>query len=90
VQALILACTHYPFLLPEIHHFMTKRVAVPDPDEIVAQSLINYLQRHPELNIRPTSGPTVRFYTTDDPVKFKQLGEKFLGRKMESVDKIEL
>ena len=90
VQALILACTHYPFLLPEIRHFMTKRVAVPDPGEIVAQSLINYLQRHPELNIRPTSGPTVRFYTTDDPVKFKQLGEKFLGRKMESVDKIEL
>lgn len=89
-QALILACTHYPFLLADIRRIMGKRVFVPDPGEIVAKSLAGYLRRHPELNIQPTSNPAVKFYTTDDPVKFKQLGEKFLGRKMERVEKVEL
>lgn len=90
IQALILACTHYPFLLPDIRRIMTKRVFVPNPGEIVAKSLADYLQRHPELNIMPSSNPTLQFYTTDDPAKFKRLGEKFLGRKMEKVEKVKL
>lgn len=89
-QALILACTHYPFLLADIRRIMGKRVFVPDPGEIVAKSLAGYLRRHPELNIQPNPNTAVKFYTTDDPVKFKQLGEKFLGRKMEKVEKVEL
>ena len=90
VQALILACTHYPFLLSEIRLIMTKRVLVPNPGEIVAQSLANYLQRHSELGIQPTSNPTLQFFTTDDSNKFKQLGEKFLGRNIEKIERVKL
>ncbi|PIR92458.1 glutamate racemase, partial [Candidatus Falkowbacteria bacterium CG10_big_fil_rev_8_21_14_0_10_44_15] len=90
VQALILACTHYPFLLADIRRLMAKRVFVPDPGQTVATSLANYLRRHPELKIQPSSVPAVHFFTTDEATRFKQLGETFLGKKMERVEKVEL
>lgn len=90
VQALILACTHYPFLLSQIRRAMTKRVFVPDPGEVVAKSLAAYLERHPELGIQPVENPLLEFYTTDDLSQFKQLGEKFLGQAMANVKKVNL
>ncbi len=88
VQILIPACTHYPFLSTEMKRIMTKQCHVLNPGEIVAKSLFNYLRRHSELEIKPSTKPTLKFYTTDDIVKFKKMGEKFLGRKIEKIEKI--
>ena len=88
VQALILACTHYPFLLPQILRIMTKRVFVPNPGEVVAKSLADYLERHPEFTLQPTQNPRVQFCTTDDTTAFKQLGEKFLKQEMSNIEKV--
>ena len=89
-QILIPACTHYPFLLKDIERIMTKKCIVLNPGEIVAKSLADYLERHPELDIKPVSRPTVRFYTTDDTIKFKRLGEKFLRQTINDIKKITL
>lgn len=78
VNALILGCTHYPFLYKEIKKIMGPRVSVPQPGEIIAKSLADYLARHPELGLTKTTAPTCKSYTTDDPKLFKILGEKFL------------
>jgi len=88
VQALILACTHYPFLLSEIRRIMTKRVLVPNPGEVVAKSLADYLERHPELALQATQNSRVQFCTTDDTTAFKQLGEKFLKQEMSNIEKV--
>lgn len=49
VDTLILGCTHYPILIKEIQGIMGRRTKVLNPGEIVAESLADYLQRHPEI-----------------------------------------
>ncbi|HZJ41566.1 MAG TPA: glutamate racemase [Patescibacteria group bacterium] len=90
VEALILACTHYPFLLKQIRKIMGQRVIVPDPGEIVAASLKKYLKSHPELNIVKKEKTNTTFFTTDDPFNFKQAGEKFLQKPIEKITKVKI
>lgn len=82
INALILGCTHYPFLYQEIKKIMGRRIIVPQPGEIIAASLNDYLKRHPELGLKPVAEPKYEYYTTDNPESFKTLGEKFLGQKI--------
>lgn len=90
IDALILGCTHYPFLHQEIDHIMGRRIYVPQPGEIIADSLTDYLKRHAELGLKPTAKPIYEFYTTDDPSLFKDIGAKFLGRKIDSPKQIKI
>lgn len=90
VDALILGCTHYPFLLPQIKQIMGKKINVPDPGDIVAKSLKDYLKRHPELNIEESKKLQTIYYTTDDPQNFKNLGEKFLGQKIIDIKQVDI
>lgn len=87
IDALILGCTHYPFLYREIKQIMGRRVAVPHPGEIIAAKLADYLKRHPELEIRPTANPSRRYFVTDNPETFKKIAEGFLGEKIEKLEK---
>ena len=90
IQALILGCTHYPFLLKDIKRIMGKRVLVPNPGYIVALSLKDYIKRHPELNLKPNKKTLTSFFTTDYPENFKKEGEKFLGAKIKNIKKIKI
>jgi glutamate racemase len=90
IQTLILACTHYPFLLDEIRQIMSKQCLVFNPGEVVAASLKNYLDKHIELDIVKTASPYYNFYTTDEIDTFVRLGEKFLGRKIVNIEKVNL
>ena len=90
VEALILGCTHYPFLLPAIKQIMGKKIIIPDPGAIIASSLKKYLERHPELNIQTTKKTKINYYTTDNPKNFKILGEKFLGEKIINIKQVDI
>lgn len=90
VEALILGCTHYPLLLNEIKGIMGKKCFVFPTGEIIAESFKDYLSRHTEYGVVSSASPTVKFYTTDSQEKFKEIGERFLKRKIEEVKKIEL
>ena len=90
INSLILGCTHYPFLIADIRRIMGKRVAVPDPGEVIADSLESYLKRHPELNLKPVANSKITYYTTDDPVSFRNLGEKFLGKKIDNIEQADI
>jgi len=89
VRALVLGCTHYPYLKEEICQEMGKGCKVYDSGEVVAKSLKNYLKRHPELRVTTSERPMVEFFTTGDVDKFRVLGEGFLGVKMGRIDKVE-
>jgi glutamate racemase len=82
IKLLILACTHYPFLLKDIKRICGKNILVPDPGEVVAKSLKVYLNNHPELGLEKTKNPTRDFYSSDKNGLFKKLAEKFLGEKI--------
>lgn len=90
IQSLILGCTHYPLLFNQIKKELGKDCIIYNPGEIVASSLKDYIDRHPEIKIKKSDNPQIKFYTSGDVEKFKRLGGKFLEKSPEKVEKVEL
>ena len=83
IDALILGCTHYPILMPKILKYLPTGVRIISQGEYVAQSLADYLTRHPQIEQRCSQGATARYLTTENPAKFKESAQVFLN---ESID----
>ena len=84
IGALLLACTHYPLLLPRIRALVPPEVEILVQGDIVAPSLADYLARHPEVeNVLGRNG-TQRFLTTDQTEGFDRLSGVFLGHPVVS------
>lgn len=79
IDTLVLACTHYPLLLPKIEKAVAGRAQVVTQGGIVADSLADYLARHPEKEARCAKGGQCEYLTTENPGKFTGLAEIFLG-----------
>lgn len=90
VDSLILGCTHYPILTKAIKEIMGDKCKVLNSPKIVAERLKDYLLRHSDLEKKLSKQSKRFFYTTDEEEKFKKLGERYLGQKIEEVKKIEL
>ncbi|MFA5886202.1 MAG: glutamate racemase [Patescibacteria group bacterium] len=90
IKALILGCTHYPFLYKQIKQILGHGISLPQPGEILATSLKAYLSRHSELGITENHQPRLKYYTTDSPEQFKKLGEKFLERKITNLAQVSI
>lgn len=78
IDALILGCTHYPILMPKIMKYVPNGVRIVPQSEYVADSLKNYLHRHPEMDEKCTKGATAQYYTTENADKFKENARIFL------------
>ena len=83
IDTAILGCTHYPLLLQKIRHYMPRRVHIVTQGELVADSLKDYLRRHPEMDARCTRGATCRYLTTEAEEKFAESASLFLNRAVE-------
>jgi glutamate racemase len=88
-DALLLACTHYPLLFPRIREIVPPGVELLAQGEIVAPSLDDYLQRHPEMDARLSRGGSCQFVTTDTSLAFDSLAALFLGQEVKS-ERVEL
>ena len=84
IDILLLGCTHYPLLLPKIREHMPERVSIVPQGHIVADSLADYLRRHPEMEERCSKGGTARFLTTESTEKFDALASMFLSDSVKS------
>jgi glutamate racemase len=89
IDTLLLACTHYPILLPVIRDVVPQPVSLLSQGAIVAPSLADYLSRHPEIDSQLTRHATRQFLTTDQSEGFDRLAETFLGYPVLS-EKVEL
>lgn len=78
IDTIVLACTHYPILYPKIREAVAERIKIVRQGEIVANSLKDYLWRHPEMDTRLSGGGTATFLTTEEPDKFTDLASLFL------------
>lgn len=90
IDTLILGCTHYPFMFQDFKRMMGKNVAVLHTGKIVAESLVDYLKRHPEIETQLSRNKKRHFLTTDDPERFKEFAHKFLGLSIPKVEKVQL
>lgn len=82
IDTLVLGCTHYPLLIPKINQYLPDHVKVIAQGKYVADSLKDYLHRHPEIDDRCTKDSSVRYFTTDSPGKFQQNASIFLNAQI--------
>lgn len=59
IDTVVLGCTHYPLLAPKIRRALPQGVKVLAQGDLVAESLADYLRRHPEMEIRLTRSSAV-------------------------------
>lgn len=79
IDTVILGCTHYPLLLPKIKHFMPDGIEIVSQGEYVAESLKDYLLRHPEIAAKCTQNGKCTFCTTEAEEKFIESASAFLN-----------
>jgi glutamate racemase len=84
IDTIILGCTHYPLLMSKIKKFLPENVNAIAQGKYVAESLKNYLHRHPEMDKKCTKNGAVKYFTTESPEKFKQLASLFLNEEIEA------
>lgn len=80
----LLACTHYPLLEEKIRQYLPAEKKILTQGKVVADSLADYLVRHPEMESRLGRSASVRFFTTDDPADFNKKGALFYGQEVQS------
>lgn len=83
IDTVILGCTHYPLLLSKICRYMPEGIQVVAQGELVAESLKDYLRRHPEMEVRCTRNGTCAYYTTEAEEKFSESASIFLNESVE-------
>jgi glutamate racemase len=84
IDTVLLACTHYPLLKKKIEQFLPPGKHLLSQGEIVADSLQDYLHRHPEIDEKCTKGGEVKFYTTDSAEDFDSHASVFYGSNVKS------
>ena len=89
IDTVLLACTHYPLLYDKIRQYVPESAQVIKQGEIIAESLIDYMQRHPEIDARCTRGGVTQYLTTENASKFSEMASIFLNRPI-SATQIEL
>jgi len=84
IDTILLACTHYPLIKNKIQRYVPSGSTIVSQGEIVANSLANYLLRHPEIDERCSKNGQRSFFTTDSTVDFDQHASIFYNAKVES------
>lgn len=81
-EAAVLGCTHYPLMLDAFQEALGKDVKVFSQANLVAESLSDYLERHPAMIGK---GQNTVFLTTGDPRKVSDQATQVLRRKIEFI-----
>jgi glutamate racemase len=84
IDTIILGCTHYPLLIDKIKKYTPQSVTILSQGEIVANSLKNYLQRHPEIDSKCTKNAHCKYYTTDSAEMFNRAASIFLDEQLQA------
>lgn len=89
IDTVLLGCTHFPILYDKIRAAVPSHARVVCQGEIVAESLADYLTRHPEMESRCTRGGSCTYLTTENPDSFSSLAAIFLDEPV-SVTHVDL
>lgn len=84
IDTLILGCTHYPLLQKEIERIAGKQCKVISSAKTAVDAIDGYFKKHPDVLKSITKNGEHKFYTTDSPDRFEELGSKFLGKKIKA------
>ncbi len=89
VDTILLGCTHYPLLRTLIEEEVGPDVLIVDPAETCAEQVVNILD---QMNLHAPT-PSVgmhQYFVSDDPDRFRVIGEDFLGHPLPRVEQVVL
>lgn len=89
IDVLILGCTHYPLLKPVIQDVIGRRVLLVDSAKETAKEVKKIIEENGIYKNRKEK-PVYKFYASDEPLLFRKIGERFLGRSIGSIEKAEI
>ncbi len=84
IDTIVLACTHYPLLEKKIRQYLPEGISLVVQGTITANSLIDYLKRHPEMERRLSRGKSVKYLTTENAAKFSAMASIFLSSPVDA------
>ncbi|MDA8585957.1 aspartate/glutamate racemase family protein [Rhodobacteraceae bacterium] len=79
-DAAVLGCTHYPIVEDDFRAAIGLDIPVFSQPALVAESLVDYLQRRPDMR---GAGEVGMFLTTGDPQRVSDQATRFLRRRIE-------
>ena len=80
IDTLVLGCTHYPLLKEKIDSFLQDHeIKTISQGNLVADSLKDYLSRHPEYREQLSKNGTCVYLTTENADRFSQSASQFIG-----------
>ncbi len=83
IDTLVLGCTHYPLLKEKIEK-VAKHIGVIAQGDLVAQSLADYLSRHPEYTSQLSLNGSCTYLTTENADRFSQSASQFLSSPIQA------
>ncbi|HET9439236.1 MAG TPA: glutamate racemase [Longimicrobiales bacterium] len=87
IDVLILGCTHYPLLAAVIQETLGPDVKLVDSAHETAIEVRHELQQRQQLRAAAEQ-PTHAFFASDSPMRFKEVGSRFLGGAVLQVEKV--
>lgn len=79
IDTLLLACTHYPLLMPVIKQKLSGNIQIIEQGPLVANALKNYLERHQNLEETISKNSQLTCFTTESPESFSEKANLFWG-----------
>ena len=83
IDALLLACTHFPLIKPQIEAYYQGRVAVLDPSDVVAATVAEALAARQLLAEAAEATPMHHFYVSDFTRSFEESTRIFFGQQVQ-------
>jgi glutamate racemase len=84
LDTLVLGCTHYPLLIDTIQKYVPDGIKILQQGEITAEKLLEYLNRHPEIDNRLSKNQNLKFQTTESAENFNGKAALFMGHKVKA------
>jgi glutamate racemase len=84
IDTILLGCTHYPVLYPLIRSLLPDNIHIITQGNIVAKSLVDYLKRHPEIDICCNRHADIEYVTTGPNDEFDTYTSEFMGGDVHS------
>lgn len=88
IDTVVLGCTHYPLLETKIRRHLPAGITVVSQGTIVAESLADYMFRHPEMAERCSSERKRDFFSSEAPGVFERSATLFYGQPVRCHQKI--
>ena len=88
IDTLILGCTHYPVLEPNIQKAVGETVRLIDSGKETAKAVKAVLEQKNMLNMGIKNSED-QFYVSDIPAKFEEIGSRFLGKPLNNIQRVD-